>query len=219
MSSQTASPIASEFWLLLKSSPPAQFCYTPQSQREPGFGLSAADMFKTDGLGFEGMNTCSMVKARKHPKVKRRIWFGNRSLCMKKWNEIAVIPFRWIPDCLYALGWKCKHCIRNVTSKSQDSFAVSAFILGHPWLQSCSHPLIYLLFSPAHKNIHDPFESGKQKITKFYGFCFTFHFLYSLSMLKPFFLLITFLIFCSTSLWYLLVCPSYTNKAISIFSP
>lgn len=70
LSSQTAGLISSKFWHLLKSSLPAQFCYTSQSQGEPGFGLSAADVFKADGLGFEEVNTCSMVKARKCSKVK-----------------------------------------------------------------------------------------------------------------------------------------------------
>lgn len=84
---------------------------------------------KTDGLGFKGMNTCHTVKARKYSKVNMRRWLGNRSLYMKKGNEVMVMVFGLIQYGLHVLRWKFMYCVRNLKYKLEASFAISAFLL------------------------------------------------------------------------------------------
>lgn len=73
------------------------------------------------------MSTCHMVKAREYSKVNMRRWFGNRSLYMKKGNEVMVMVFGLIQYGLHVLRWKFMYCVRNLKYKLEASFAISAF--------------------------------------------------------------------------------------------
>lgn len=171
-------------------------------------------MFKTDGLGFEGMNTCSMVKARKHPKVKMRRWFGNRFSCMKKQNEIMVMPFGGIQYCLHALGSKCIYHYRNLKFKLQVSFALSAFLRDHDF--DCDFGLLHAIwYYPLQFvrifTIHLKIRSKDQQVLHLLVLLFTFH---AASVYWNFFSWHDSK-FSYFSIFHVFLCAFHSNKSIS----